>query len=161
MNYQEMWYTLKEKLIKEHEDLKKTERTGAGTTAVRKVMDDMAKIEVREAAKHKMLSNSKCGESPGTVGNKQEEPEKPEDSQKGNGKLKDIFGEKFVDDIPTLEQAMKGRKDTVIIIDGNMKVPEHLEQEARDRNIKLARTLYGEVKVSSGFPFPFIPGIPF
>lgn len=84
----------------------------------------------------------------------------------GTDILKRIFGDDFVSDVETLEKKIREGKEPVIMVDGNMEIPEVLEKEAREKKIDIARVHCGEVKMGKivgnmpfPFPFPFPPGI--
>ena len=86
---------------------------------------------------------------------KSRETESPDD-----GKLRKIFGDDFVSDLETLEKKIVEGKEPVIMVDGDLEIPDNLERAAREKNISIAHVHCGAFEVGAGipFPFPFPPG---
>lgn len=83
--------------------------------------------------------------------------EKPED---GKDILRKIFGDDFVSDLETLEKKITEGKEPVIMVDGDLEIPDSLEKAAREKNISIAHAHCEAFRVGARvpFPFPFPPG---
>lgn len=176
MDYQKMWFVMKERLMKEgkHMELQPD---------YRKAADDhlklMSEIEIKTMAESQHVCE--CGGccEPGEPEPPRGEQAKPDpeatadkckDTMRkpepdGVNILKKIFGDDFVCDLETLEKKIREGKEPVIMVDGNLEVPESLEKEARDKKIAIAHAHCGEIKMGKvvgdmpfPFPFPFPPG---
>lgn len=161
MDYKQMWYELKKRLIEETE---KNEKGSWRSTAAQQQLNMMARVEVGalvdeyihcddeelgEREPKEAQSHIGPGSCPDDTNTENQEKEKT-----GKDILKDIFGDDFVRDIATLKMKLKGSKEKVIIIDADLDVPEELEREAKDRKIILARAQCGTFKMSKDGPFP-------
>lgn len=172
MNYQKMWYMMKERLMKEGKRMELQ-------PDYRKAADDhlklMSEIEIKAMAESEHVCE--CG---GCCNDGEPEPPKgsqakpdPEvtadkcaDTEKkpeGADILKKIFGDDFVSDVETLKKKIREGKTPVIMVDGNLEIPESLEKEAREKKIAIAHAHCEEFKmgrIGGGipFPFPFPPG---
>ena len=155
MDYQKMWYMMKERLLKEAE--KKDSTVGNYVTA--KHLKWMSEIEIKAVAESQRVCE--CG---GCCNDGEPEPPKgsqakpdPEatadkcgDTEKkpeGADILKKIFGDDFVSDVETLEKKIREGKTPVIMVDGNLEIPESLEKEARDKKIAIAHAHCEEFKM--------------
>lgn len=78
----------------------------------------------------------------------------------GKDILRKIFGDDFVSDLETLEKKIVEGKEPVIMVDGDLEIPDNLERAAREKNISIAHVHCGAFEVGAGipFPFPFPPG---
>lgn len=172
MDYQKMWYVIKDRLIKEGE------RIGLQPDC-RKAADDhlklMSEIEIKAMAESQRVCE--CG---GCCSDGEPEPPKgrqakpdsettadkygdTEKKPEGSDILKRIFGDDFVSDAETLKKKIREGKDPVIMVDGNLEIPESLEKEAREKKIAIAHAHCGEISMGKvvgnmPFPFPFPPG---
>ena len=86
-----------------------------------------------------------------------------EKKPEGSDILKRIFGDDFVSDAETLKKKIREGKGPVIMVDGNLEIPESLEKEAREKKIAIAHAHCGEISMGKvvgnmPFPFPFPPG---
>lgn len=172
MDYQKMWYVMKDRLMKEGE------RIGLQPD-YRKVADDhlklMSEIEIKAMAESQRVCE--CG---GCCSDGEPEPPKgrqakpdsettadkygdTEKKPEGSDILKRIFGDDFVSDAETLKKKIREGKGPVIMVDGNLEIPESLEKEAREKKIAIAHAHCGEISMGKvvgnmPFPFPFPPG---
>lgn len=172
MDYQKMWYVMKDRLMKEGE------RIGLQPD-YRKAADDhlklMAEIEIKAMAESQRVCE--CG---GCCSDGEPEPPKgrqakpdsettadkygdTEKKPEGSDILKRIFGDDFVSDAETLKKKIREGKGPVIMVDGNLEIPESLEKEAREKKIAIAHAHCGEISMGKvvgnmPFPFPFPPG---
>lgn len=172
MDYQKMWYVMKDRLMKEGE------RIGLQPD-YRKAADDhlklMSKIEIKAMAESQRVCE--CG---GCCSDGEPEPPKgrqakpdsettadkygdTEKNPEGSDILKRIFGDDFVSDAETLKKKIREGKGPVIMVDGNLEIPESLEKEAREKKIAIAHAHCGEISMGKvvgnmPFPFPFPPG---
>lgn len=172
MDYQKMWYVMKDRLMKEGE------RIGLQPD-YRKAADDhlklMSEIEIKAMAESQRVCE--CG---GCCSDGEPEPPKgrqakpdsettadkygdTEKKPEGSDILKRIFGDDFVSDAETLKKKIREGKDPVIMVDGNLEIPESLEKEAREKKIAIAHAHCGEISMGKvvgnmPFPFPFPPG---
>ena len=172
MDYQKMWYVMKDRLMKEGE------RIGLQTD-YRKAADDhlklMSEIEIKAMAESQRVCE--CG---GCCSDGEPEPPKgrqakpdsettadkygdTEKKPEGSDILKRIFGDDFVSDAETLKKKIREGKGPVIMVDGNLEIPESLEKEAREKKIAIAHAHCGEISMGKvvgnmPFPFPFPPG---
>ena len=172
MDYQKMWYVMKDRLMKEGE------RIGLQPD-YRKAADDhlklMSGIEIKAMAESQRVCE--CG---GCCSDGEPEPPKgrqakpdsettadkygdTEKKPEGSDILKRIFGDDFVSDAETLKKKIREGKDPVIMVDGNLEIPESLEKEAREKKIAIAHAHCGEISMGKvvgnmPFPFPFPPG---
>lgn len=174
MDYQKMWFVMKERLMKEGKRMELQ-------PDYRKAADDhlklMSEIEIKDMAESQHVCE--CGGccntgEPEPPKGEQEKPDpeatagKCADTEKpdeGKEILKKIFGDDFVCDLETLEKKIREGKEPVIMVDGNLEVPESLEKEAREKKIAIAHAHCGEIKMGKvvgnmpfPFPFPFPPG---
>lgn len=146
MDYKKMWYMMKEKLLRE------SQRRELGTIRMDaveqhlKIMDD---IEVKAMKESQHVCE--CG------GEKTPCNPKPED---GKDILRKIFGDDFVSDPETLEKKITEGKEPVIMVDGDLEIPDKLERAAREKNISIAHAHCEAFRVGARvpFPFPFPPG---
>lgn len=172
MDYQKMWYVMKDRLMKEGE------RIGLQPD-YRKAADDhlklMSEIEIKAMAESQRVCE--CG---GCCSDGEPEPPKgrqakpdsettadkygdTEKKPEGSDILKRIFGDDFVSDAETLKKKIREGKGPVIMVDGNLEIPESLEKEAREKKIAIAHAHCGEISMGKvvgnmQFPFPFPPG---
>lgn len=172
MDYQKMWYVMKDRLMKEGE------RIGLQPD-YRKAADDhlklMSEIEIKAMAESQRVCE--CG---GCCSDGEPEPPKgrqakpdsettadkygdTEKKPEGSDILKRIFGDDFVSDAETLKKKIREGKDPVIMVDGNLEIPESLEKEAREKKIAIAHAHCGEISMGKvvgnmPLPFPFPPG---
>lgn len=172
MDYQKMWYVMKDRLMKEGE------RIGLQPD-YRKAADDhlklMSEIEIKAMAESQRVCE--CG---GCCSDGEPEPPKgrqakpdsettadkygdTEKKPEGSDILKRIFGDDFVSDAETLKKKIREGKSPVIMVDGNLEIPESLEKEAREKKIAIAHAHCGEISMGKvvgnmPFPFPFPPG---
>lgn len=172
MDYQKMWYVMKDRLMKEGE------RIGLQPD-YRKAADDhlklMSEIEIKAMAESQRVCE--CG---GCCSDGEPEPPKgrqakpdsettadkygdTEKKPEGSDILKRIFGDDFVSDAETLKKKIREGKGPVIMVDGNLEIPEILEKEAREKKIAIAHAHCGEISMGKvvgnmPFPFPFPPG---
>lgn len=169
MDYQKMWYVMKDRLMKEGE------RIGLQPD-YRKAADDhlklMSEIEIKAMAESQRVCE--CG---GCCSDGEPEPPKgrqakpdlettadkygdTEKKPEGSDILKRIFGDDFVSDLETLEKKIVEGKEPVIMVDGDLEIPDNLERAAREKNISIAHVHCGAFEVGAGilFPFPFPPG---
>lgn len=172
MDYQKMWYVMKDRLMKEGE------RIGLQPD-YRKSADDhlklMSEIEIKAMAESQRVCE--CG---GCCSDGEPEPPKgrqakpdsettadkygdTEKKPEGSDILKRIFGDDFVSDAETLKKKIREGKGPVIMVDGNLEIPESLEKEAREKKIAIAHAHCGEISMGKvvgnmPFPFPFPPG---
>lgn len=172
MDYQKMWYVMKDRLMKEGE------RIGLQPD-YRKAADDhlklMSEIEIKAMAESQRVCE--CG---GCCSDGEPEPPKgrqakpdsettadkygdTEKKPEGSDILKRIFGDDFVSDAETLKKKFREGKGPVIMVDGNLEIPESLEKEAREKKIAIAHAHCGEISMGKvvgnmPFPFPFPPG---
>lgn len=172
MDYQKMWYVMKDRLMKE------SERIGLQPD-YRKAADDhlklMSEIEIKAMAESQRVCE--CG---GCCSDGEPEPPKgrqakpdsettadkygdTEKKPEGSDILKRIFGDDFVSDAETLKKKIREGKGPVIMVDGNLEIPESLEKEAREKKIAIAHAHCGEISMGKvvgnmPFPFPFPPG---
>lgn len=172
MDYQKMWYVMKDRLMKEGE------RIGL-QPHYRKAADDhlklMSEIEIKAMAESQRVCE--CG---GCCSDGEPEPPKgrqakpdsettadkygdTEKKPEGSDILKRIFGDDFVSDAETLKKKIREGKGPVIMVDGNLEIPESLEKEAREKKIAIAHAHCGEISMGKvvgnmPFPFPFPPG---
>lgn len=172
MDYQKMWYVMKDRLMKEGE------RIGLQPD-YRKAADDhlklMSEIEIKAMAESQRVCE--CG---GCCSDGEPEPPKgrqakpdsettadkygdTEKKPEGSDILKRIFGDDFVSDAETLKKKIREGKGPVIMVDGNLEIPESLEKEAREKKIAIAHAHCGEISMGKvvdnmPFPFPFPPG---
>lgn len=172
MDYQKMWYTMKERLMKEG---KRMELQPDYRKAADEHLKLMSEIEVKTMAESQRVCE--CGGccNPGEPEPPKGEQAKPdpeatadkrgdtEAKPDGTDILKRIFGDDFVSDVETLEKKIREGKEPVIMVDGNMEIPEYLEKEAREKRIAIAHAHCGEIKMGKivgnmPFPFPFPPG---
>lgn len=174
MDYQKMWYMMKERLMKEGKRMELH-------PDYRKAADDhlklMSEIEVKIMAEsqHVCECGGRCNTNePVPLKGEQAKPDSEETADKcrdtekkpdGTDILKRIFGDDFVSDLATLEKKIKEGKDKeqVIMVDGNLEIPECLEKEAREKKITIAHAHCGEIKIGKvvgniPFPFPFPSG---
>lgn len=172
MDYQKMWYVMKDRLMKEGE------RIGLQPD-YRKAADDhlklMSEIEIKAMAESQRVCE--CGGccsdgEPEPPKGRQAKPDsettadKYRDTEKkpeGSDILKRIFGDDFVSDAETLKKKIREGKGPVIMVDGNLEIPESLEKEAREKKIAIAHAHCGEISMGKvvgnmPFPFPFPPG---
>lgn len=146
MDYKKMWYTMKENLLRE------SQRRELGTIRMEtveqhlKIMDD---IEVKAMKESQHVCE--CG------GEKAACNQKPED---GKDILRKIFGDDFVSDLETLGKKITEGKEPVIVVDGDLEIPDSLEKAAREKNISIAHAHCEAFRVGARvpFPFPFPPG---
>lgn len=149
MDYKKMWYTMKENLLRE------SQRRELGTIRMEtveqhlKIMDD---IEVKAMKESQHVCE--CGGEKAACNQK---PEKPED---GKDILRKIFGDDFVSDLETLGKKITEGKEPVIVVDGDLEIPDSLEKAAREKNISIAHAHCEAFRVGARvpFPFPFPPG---
>lgn len=172
MDYQKMWYVMKDRLMKEGE------RIGLQPD-YRKAADDhlklMSEIEIKA-----MTESQRVCECGGCCSDGEPEPPKgrqakpdsettadkygdTEKKPEGSDILKRIFGDDFVSDAETLKKKIREGKGPVIMVDGNLEIPESLEKEAREKKIAIAHAHCGEISMGKvvgnmPFPFPFPPG---
>lgn len=172
MDYQKMWYVMKDRLMKEGE------RIGLQPD-YRKAADDhlklMSEIEIKAMAESQRVCE--CG---GCCSDGEPEPPKgrqakpdsettankygdTEKKPEGSDILKRIFGDDFVSDAETLKKKIREGKGPVIMVDDNLEIPESLEKEAREKKIAIAHAHCGEISMGKvvgnmPFPFPFPPG---
>lgn len=157
MNYQRMWYILKERLMKGIKD------GNAGNTKPitgLRMLEMITDIECAEAAVgltgesgERCCNTESCGAE-----QKQEHQEQRTngDTEGGNNKevLRDIFGADFVEDLDVLRQKIEqkdGSKADVIMVDADLDVPEELEKLADEKKIMIARAEC--VAMGNGFSF--------
>lgn len=152
MDYQKMWFELKEKMVQEAEN---NEKASWRSQAAQRHLNLMSKIEV-ESNKEEECSCCGCcdGEEP--------EPQKGERAnrdleEKLDGKkiLKKIFGDDYAEDVETLEKKIYEKGTKVILLDNDLEIPEQLEKEAKERKIMIAKAEIGAIEVRKGMPFPF------
>ena len=172
MDYQKMWYVMKDRLMKEGE------RIGLQPD-YRKAADDHLKLmsEIEIKAMEESQRVCECG---GCCSDGEPEPPKgrqakpdsettadkygdTEKKPEGSDILKRIFGDDFVSDAETLKKKIREGKGPVIMVDGNLEIPKSLEKEAREKKIAIAHAHCGEISMGKvvgnmPFPFPFPPG---
>lgn len=172
MDYQKMWYVMKDRLMKEGEriGLQPDYRKAAGDH-----LKLMSEIEIKAMAESQRVCE--CG---GCCSDGEPEPPKgrqakpdsettadkygdTEKKPEGSDILKRIFGDDFVSDAETLKKKIREGKGPVIMVDGNLEIPESLEKEAREKKIAIAHAHCGEISMGKvvgnmPFPFPFPPG---
>ena len=135
MNFEKMWYALKEKLIAESEN----DKNWIGTAA-QNHLNEMAKIEVRAKKEPK----EELKEEPGDV----------KVIEDGKEMLKDIFGKDFVDNLEDLKQKLQEDDTRVILADAELEIPEELEKEAKEKNIMIGRAQCGDFAMRGKCPIP-------
>ena len=172
MDYQKMWYVMKDRLMKEGE------RIGLQPD-YRKAADDHLKL-MSEIENKAMAESQRVCECGGCCSDGEPEPPKgrqakpdsettadkygdTEKKPEGSDILKRIFGDDFVSDAETLKKKIREGKGPVIMVDGNLEIPESLEKEAREKKIAIAHAHCGEISMGKvvgnmPFPFPFPPG---
>lgn len=146
MDYKKMWYMMKENLLRE---LQRRELGTIRTDAADQHLKMMEDIEIKAVKESQHVCE--CG------GEKAHCNPKPED---GKDILRKIFGDDFVSDLETLEKKIVEGKEPVIMVDGDLEIPDNLERAAREKNISIAHVHCGAFEVGAGipFPFPFPPG---
>ena len=171
MDYKKMWYTMKENLLRE------SQRRELGTIRMEtveqhlKIMDDIEVKAMKESQHVCECGGEKaaCNQKPEKeTGNKREpweksasgkckDTEKPED---GKDILRKIFGDDFVSDLESLGKKITDGKETLIVLDGDLEIPDSLEKAAREKNISIAHAHCEAFRVGARvpFPFPFPPG---
>lgn len=166
MDYKKMWYMMKENLLRELQRRElETIRTDAADQHL-KMMEDIEIKAVKESQHVCECGGEKahCNQKPEKeTGNKREpwgkptsgkckDAEKPED---GKDILRKIFGDDFVSDLETLEKKIAEGKEPVIMVDGDLEIPDSLEKAAREKNISIAHAHCGAFRVGARIPFPF------
>lgn len=160
MNYKKMWYMMKEKLLKEAQ----TKIPGKESAfAAEQHLKAMADIEIK-AMKEELSEYGCCGCSDG--GERQPEeneshigprscPDETQEKEKTSKDiLKDIFGKDFVDNLEDLKAKLNEDGVKVIMVDADLKIPEELEKEAKEKKIAIGRAQCGAFKMGSDGPFP-------
>lgn len=166
MDYKKMWYMMKENLLRE------SQRRELGTIRMDtadqhlKMMEDIEIKAVKESQHVCECGGEKahCNPKPEKeTGNKREpwgkstsgkckDAEKTED---GKNILRKIFGDDFVSDLETLKKKIAEGKEPVIMVDGDLEIPDSLEKAAREKNISIAHAHCEAFRVGAGIPFPF------
>lgn len=155
MNYERMWFALKESLIDSRND-------GDISTSLsaRLALHKMDGIEVKEAKKAQQSGNvepnRKCTCECG--GHKPDTDQEECKNSKADVFLKSVFGKDMVTDLEELANRIDAKTDDEIdflMVDGNLDIPEELEDAAREKGLIFARV----EKVGKG-SIP-LPGIPF
>lgn len=177
MDYQKMWFSMKEHLLRDEEIARESRRRGVNPGELEKAnkyLNLMSDIEVKAMKEGmRMVGCGSCcdhgePEPPkGIVGKqdphknsesgKNRETESPDD---GKDILRDIFGKRYVSDLETLEKRIRDAKEPVIMVDGDLDIPESLQKEAREKKIAIAKARCGVINAENireilPFPYPF------
>lgn len=154
MDYQKMWMKLRSRAVIDNWlDISYKQRQSLAAL--------MSNIEIEEAKEEQKLKDQQeamASMEEDTAG-KDGENESTEDKIAfGDNLIKrflsEVFGDKLIDSVNKLETEMVFAKDKVILIADDLKVPEELEKEAKEKNITLARVRC--VRSSVGIPFPLL-----
>ena len=155
MNYKKMWYQLKARAIT---NSRNTKRTPEERKFFDEMMKMMADVEVEAADKEEYCCCG-CSEEIPFFPKDEADPEdtkeeRQEKEKTGKDILKDIFGKDFVDNLEDLKAKLNEDGVKVILVDADLKIPEELEKEAKEKKIALGRAQCGAFKVGSDGPFP-------
>lgn len=154
MDYQKMWMKLRSRAVIDNWlDISYKQRQSLAAL--------MSNIEIEEAKEEQKLKDqqeARASMEEDTAG-KDCENESTEDKIAFDDNLikcflSEVFGDKLIDSVNKLETEMVFAKDKVILIADDLKVPEELEKEAKEKNITLARVRC--VRSSVGIQFPLL-----
>ena len=156
MNYERMWFALKESLINT-----RMGENNANSLSARMALNRMEEAEIQEAKRVQKSVNAdpyhECA-----CGRREVNNQGMNQARKANRKLeeflKGIFGNEMVSDLEELANRIDAKTDDEIdflMVDGNLDIPEELEDAAREKGLIFARV----EKVGKG-SIP-LPGIPF
>ena len=163
MNYERMWYQLKERMVASSRN---TTRLPENRKAFEEQLKIMADIEVKEShlkiygddGRAEMLFEEKQPEEkksnigPGSCA--KEEPGDVKVIEDGKEMLKDIFGKDFVDNLEDLEKKLDEEGVKVILVDAELKIPEELEKKADEKEIMIGRAQCGAIRMGAMGPLP-------
>ena len=153
MDYQKMWMKLRSRAVIDNWlDISYQQRQSLAAL--------MSNIEIEEAKEEQKLKDQQ-----GARASMEEAAGKDGENESTEGKiafgdnlikcfLSEVFGDKLIDSVNKLETEMVFAKDKVILIADDLKVPEELEKEAKEKNITLARVRC--VRSNVGIPFPLL-----
>ena len=153
MDYQKMWMKLRSRAVIDNWlDISYQQRQSLAAL--------MSNIEIEEAKEEQKLKDQQEA-----MASMEEAAGKDGENESTEGKiafgdnlikrfLSEVFGDKLIDSVNKLETEMVFAKDKVILIADDLKVPEELEKEAKEKNITLARVRC--VRSSVGIPFPLL-----
>lgn len=154
MDYQKMWMKLRSRAVIDNWlDISYQQRQSLAAL--------MSNIEIEEAKEEQKLKDQQeamASMEEDTAGKDCENESTEDKIAFGDNLIKrflsEVFGDKLIDSVNKLETEMVFAKDKVILIADDLKVPEELEKEAKEKNITLARVRC--VRSSVGIPFPFL-----
>lgn len=153
MDYQKMWMKLRSRAVIDNWlDISYQQRQSLAAL--------MSNIEIEEAKEEQKLKDQQeARASMEEAAGKDGENESTEDKIAfGDNLIKrflsEVFGDKLIDSVNKLETEMVFAKDKIILIADDLKVPEELEKEAKEKNITLARVRC--VRSCVGIPFPLL-----
>lgn len=155
MNYERMWFALKESLINT-----RMGENNANSLSARMALNRMEEVEIQEAKRVQKSVNAapyhECA-----CGRREVNNQGTNQTGKANRKpeefLKDIFGNEMVSDLEELAKRIDAKTDDkvdFIMVDGTMDIPEELEDAAREKGLIFARV---EAIKKDSIPFPGIP----
>lgn len=151
MDYQKMWMKLRSRAVIDNWlDISYKQRQSLAAL--------MSNIEIEEAKEEQKLKDQQeamASMEEDTAGKDCENESTEDKIAFGDNLIKrflsEVFGDKLIDSINKLETEMVFAKDKVILIADDLKVPEELEKEAKEKNITLARVRC--VRSNVGIPF--------
>ncbi len=154
MDYQKMWMKLRSRAVIDNWlDISYKQRQSLAAL--------MSNIEIEEAKEEQKLKDQQeamASMEEDTAGKDRENENTEDKIAFGDNLIKrflsEVFGDKLIDSVNKLETEMVFAKDKVILIADDLKVPEELEKEAKEKNITLARVRC--VRSSVGIPFPLL-----
>lgn len=154
MDYQKMWMKLRSRAVIDNWlDISYKQRQSLAAL--------MSNIEIEEAKEEQKLKDQQeamASMEEDTAGKDCENESTEDKIAFGDNLIKrflsEVFGDKLIDSINKLETEMVFAKDKVILIADDLKVPEELEKEAKEKNITLARVRC--VRSNVGIPFPLL-----
>lgn len=154
MDYQKMWMKLRSRAVIDNWlDISYKQRQSLAAL--------MSNIEIEEAKEEQKLKDQQeamASMEEDTAGKDCENESTEDKIAFGDNLIKrflsEVFGDKLIDSVNKLETEMVFAKDKVILIADDLKVPEELEKEAKEKNITLARVRC--VRSSVGIPFPLL-----
>ena len=154
MDYQKMWMKFRSRAVIDNWlDISYKQRQSLAAL--------MSNIEIEEAKEEQKLKDQQeamASMEEDTAGKDCENESTEDKIAFGDNLIKrflsEVFGDKLIDSVNKLETEMVFAKDKVILIADDLKVPEELEKEAKEKNITLARVRC--VRSSVGIPFPLL-----
>lgn len=161
MNFERMWFELKNKAIQE---IGRREFGPEHVQRNKDLLELMSRIEV-EDARRSQEARCGCQDHGGRKGPDEKEhgEQKHQDmnehweqcKKKGAEILAKIFGNDYVDNLDDLEKKLLEKDRKICMVAGGMEIPESLMNLAREKKISIVHANCEAVEIGRPFPFPF------